>query len=190
MEFLTDEQAAAYGSFIEEPTQPEMERFFYLDDVDRDLIALRRADHHRLGFAVQLCTVRYVGRFLEDPLDVPWPVALFDHAVAWLRRHRVLLPGVSVPARQVSTVREIAEQRLYVTVAKAARRADPRLPDDLVALLEVPEDRRISELERLRRPTRDTGRGADQVREKGAADPTLRGKELVSGYGGAGRGRW
>jgi hypothetical protein len=27
------------------------------------------------------------------------PVALFNHAVAWLRRHRVLLPGVSVLAR-------------------------------------------------------------------------------------------
>jgi hypothetical protein len=34
-----------------------LERFFYLDDVDRELIALRRSDHHRLGFAVRLGTV-------------------------------------------------------------------------------------------------------------------------------------
>nr|WP_234439636.1 DUF4158 domain-containing protein [Streptomyces wedmorensis] len=74
MEFLSDEQAEAYGTFAEEPTRPELERFFFLDDVDRDLIALRRTEHRRLGFALQMCTVRYVGLFLEDPLAVPWPV--------------------------------------------------------------------------------------------------------------------
>ncbi|NEB70183.1 DUF4158 domain-containing protein, partial [Streptomyces fulvissimus] len=58
VEFLSDEQAEAYGTFAEEPTRPELERFFFLDDVDRDLIALRRTEHHRLGFALQMCTVR------------------------------------------------------------------------------------------------------------------------------------
>jgi len=58
-----------------------MERFFFLDDVDRDLIALRRTRHHQLGFAVQMCTVRYVGRFLlDDPLDVPSSVV--EHLAA------------------------------------------------------------------------------------------------------------
>jgi hypothetical protein len=162
VEFLTDEQAASYGKFNEEPTRPELERFFYLDDEDRKLIATRRGDHNRLGFALQMCTVSYIGRFLpDDPLDVPWvviehiaeqlgiedvssikqyterlktayehaweirdvyeyheyedpewsrrfrtflhgrawtahaegPKALFDHAVGWLRKNRVLLPG-------------------------------------------------------------------------------------------------
>ncbi|GGK52169.1 DUF4158 domain-containing protein [Streptomyces flaveus] len=37
VEFLTDDQAEAYGKFVEEPTRPELERFFFLDDVDRDL---------------------------------------------------------------------------------------------------------------------------------------------------------
>ncbi len=98
------------------------------------------------------------------------PVALFDHAVAWLRRHRVLLPGVSVLARQVSGVREIAERRLHTTVAQATRRADPMLPGLLVDLLEVPDGARFSELERLRRsPTRTTGlamaRALDRVND-------------------------
>ncbi|MFJ1900516.1 Tn3 family transposase [Streptomyces sp. NPDC088115] len=235
VEFLTDEQAAAYGRFVEEPTRPELERFFFLDDVDRDLIALRRTTSHQLGFAVQMCTVRYVGRFLvDDPLDVPWsaiehlaaqlqiedasvvkryteraktayehaweirdaygyrpfedaewgrkfraflhgrawtgaegPVALFNQAVGWLRRHRVLLPGVSVLAKQVASVRQVAEKRLYATVASAARRADASLSEDLVALLGVPEGRRISELERLRRPpTRTTGASLAKALER------------------------
>ncbi|WP_436771318.1 Tn3 family transposase [Yinghuangia sp. YIM S09857] len=225
VEFLTDEQAEAYGRFVEEPTRPELERFFHLDDEDRKLIAKRRGDHNRLGFALQMCTVRYLGLFLADPLEVPWPViehmarqlgvedisvvkryterqmtpyehaweirdaygyrvyedpvwarrfrtflhgrawthaegpvALFNHAVGWLRRHRVLLPGVSVLARQVSEVRVIAEARLHATVARAARRADPALPGDLVALLETPAGKRYSHLELLRRPpTKTTG---------------------------------
>ncbi|HEV7453113.1 MAG TPA: DUF4158 domain-containing protein [Pseudonocardiaceae bacterium] len=52
VEFLTDEQAAAYGRFVEEPTRPELERFFFLDDMDRDLIALRRTTAHHLGFVI------------------------------------------------------------------------------------------------------------------------------------------
>ena len=51
-----------------------MERFFVLDEVDRKLVEDRRGEHNRLGLMLQATTVRYVGRFLEDPLDVPWPV--------------------------------------------------------------------------------------------------------------------
>ncbi len=72
VEFLSDEQVAAHGRFAVARSVAEVERFFYLDDVDRDLVALRRSDQHRLGFAVQLGTARALGRFLEDPLDVPW----------------------------------------------------------------------------------------------------------------------
>jgi TnpA family transposase len=82
VEFLTDEQAEVYGKFTEEPTRPELERFFFLDDEDWKLIGKRRGDHNRLGFALQMCTVRYIGLFLEDPLAVPWPVV--EHLAAQL----------------------------------------------------------------------------------------------------------
>ncbi|WP_067144018.1 Tn3 family transposase [Microtetraspora malaysiensis] len=230
-DFLSEEQRAAYGTFGELPLLADLEKFFFLDAFDRNVIAQSRQDSHRLGVAVQIGTVRYKGLFLEDPLGVPWPVvdylaeqlgigdpsqvkrygerpktgyehawmirdaygyrvfedrscwegrvlakgfltflhgrawthaegptALFDQAVAWLRRHRVLLPGVTVLERLVGGVREQADERLYGTVARQAARADSGLPRALVGLLEVPEGARLSELERLRQaPKRQSG---------------------------------
>ncbi|MET9340726.1 DUF4158 domain-containing protein [Nonomuraea sp. NPDC003804] len=54
-----------------------MERVFFLDDEDRARVAQRRGRHMRLGFALQLVTVRWLGTFLEDPLDVPGAVLEF-----------------------------------------------------------------------------------------------------------------
>jgi hypothetical protein len=77
VEFLTDDEAAAYGRYADAPSQAELEKIFFLDDEDRALVARRRGDHMKLGFALQLVTVRYLGLFLEDPLDVPAVVAGF-----------------------------------------------------------------------------------------------------------------
>ncbi|MBN6056647.1 DUF4158 domain-containing protein, partial [Nonomuraea sp. RK-328] len=91
------------------------------------------------------------------------PVALFEQSVAWLRRHRVLLPGVTVLERLVGSVRERADVRMYAVVAKQVRRADPGLPGALSGLLVVPEGSRISELEKLRQAPKRTS-GTEMVR--------------------------
>ncbi len=77
VEFLTDEEAAAHGRFTGPPPQPDLDRVFYLDDDDLGLVRRHRGEHMRAGFALQLTTVRWLGTFLDDPLDVPGDVLEF-----------------------------------------------------------------------------------------------------------------
>jgi Domain of unknown function (DUF4158) len=73
VEFLSDDQAAAYERFVGDLSRSELEGFFLLDGTALDLIATKRGEHNRLGVGLQIGTVRCLGHFLtEDPLEVPW----------------------------------------------------------------------------------------------------------------------
>ncbi len=184
--FLTAEQQRRYGRYAGEPDQAQLDRYFHLDTAARELVDVRRGQHNRLGFAVQLGTVRFLGTFLPDPVDVPWSVAahlaaqlgiadpgvlkqyavrdgtnrlhageiqqaygyrdftdpavqqdllgwleartalaserpgvLFDLATARLLEAKVLLPGPTVLARLVASVRDQAATRLWQSLAMA-----------------------------------------------------------------------
>jgi hypothetical protein len=53
VEFLSDDQV--YGRFPSGFTRGELERYFFLDDVDRGLVEAKRRPHNRLGFVILSC---------------------------------------------------------------------------------------------------------------------------------------
>ena len=46
VEFLSDEEAAAFGCYAGPPSRAELDRMFYLDDADLKLVAKRRCPEH------------------------------------------------------------------------------------------------------------------------------------------------
>ena len=77
--FLTAAQRDRYGRYPEVVTPNDLSRCFHLSDDDRAQIMSCRGHHNRLGFALQLSTVRYLGTFLDDPIAVPTSVLQSCH---------------------------------------------------------------------------------------------------------------
>ena len=56
VDFLTDSQYKSYAKYPEKLTQEQLDKFFYLDDKDKELISACRRDYNQLGYAIQLTT--------------------------------------------------------------------------------------------------------------------------------------
>ncbi|MGD1699853.1 Tn3 family transposase [Dapis sp. BLCC M229] len=220
--FLTSEQQDSYGRYVGEPTKVQLANYFYLDDTAKKLVQKRRGDYNRLGFAIQLCTVRFLGTFLTNPIDVPpgvvnylaaqlkiedvdclskylvrfnthwehtliikkcygyrdfnsqpahwrlvrwlyqraWssgesPSMMFDLTTARLVELKILLPGVTVLSRLISTVRERVAHRTWKILSKLP---NWKQIEQLEALIVVDEKAKSTPLEQLRKsPTRSSG---------------------------------
>jgi hypothetical protein len=77
VDFLTNKQKETYGIFPREVASEILHKYFHLDDYDKSLIKVCRRDHNKLGYALQLTTVRFIGEFLANPLDVPEVVKVY-----------------------------------------------------------------------------------------------------------------
>src|SRR5665648_787685 len=115
--FLTNQQYENYGRYTTAPSPHDLDKYFHLDDADLALIAKKRGKHNRLGFAVQLGTVRYLGTFLTDPMDVPALVLL-----TLAKQLRIeSLEGVLTYSVSEQRWEHAAEIRIWVSLTKTAK---------------------------------------------------------------------
>jgi hypothetical protein len=69
--FITQDQRDRFGRYAEVPSREELERYFHLNDEDHEVIQKLRGNHNRLGYAVLLTTVRFVGVLPDKPAETP-----------------------------------------------------------------------------------------------------------------------
>jgi hypothetical protein len=112
-------------------------RHYHLSETDLSVVRSRRGAHNRLGFAVQLCLLRYPGIVLARSL------------VETLRREQVIVPAVEVVERACAEALTLGTRRVYAALTRPLLEAER---ERLGSLLEVRDGTRFSTLAWLRQP--------------------------------------
>lgn len=66
VDFLTDKQKESYRIFPKTLDLEILHKYFDVDDYDRSLIANCRRNYNKLGYTLQLTTVRFLGIFCKS----------------------------------------------------------------------------------------------------------------------------
>ena len=74
---FSETELARLASFPEEIPGDDLIRAFTLTGADRDLVAIRRGAANRLGLALQLCALRYLGFVPRNLSAAPRSAACF-----------------------------------------------------------------------------------------------------------------
>jgi hypothetical protein len=75
--FLTAAERDRLNRFPTLIPDEDLRAFFLLSDADQTAINHQREDHTRLGFALQLCALRYLGFAPHDLHTTPWEVVAY-----------------------------------------------------------------------------------------------------------------
>lgn len=87
--FLTSEYKEKYGKYSAEISEIQLSKYFHLDKTDLEFISNRRGDQNRLGVALQLTSIRFLGASLSDLSSIPTNVQMF---VA----HQIKIKNISI----------------------------------------------------------------------------------------------
>jgi len=77
VQFLSQADHDQLNRFPQEISHEELNSFFLLSSADYQEIDAIRGDHNRLGFALQLGCLRYLGFFPDDLLQIPQGVVQY-----------------------------------------------------------------------------------------------------------------
>ena len=75
--FISLSERENLNRFPSDIPEDDLIAFFTLSTIDKGLLLNRRGDHNRLGFALQLCTVRYLGYCPDDLAHIPQTVTSY-----------------------------------------------------------------------------------------------------------------
>lgn len=123
VQFLSGSDHDRLNRFPQEITEVDLDRFFWLSPDDHRVILGLRGDPNRLGFALFLCCLRYLGFLPEPLLQLPAPV--IECVAVQLP---VSVDALSLYGKRTSTQRNHQRQ---VQVLLGYRRVSPL---DLLAL--------------------------------------------------------
>lgn len=100
VQFLSEAEHKSLNRFPSEVSSEDLNRFFLLSDKELSILKQLRAEHNRLGFALQLCCLRYLGFFPEE-LQLP------ELVIKYVARQLQLIPELLVfYGKRSSTQRE------------------------------------------------------------------------------------
>ena len=100
VQFLSEAEHKSLNRFPSEVSSEDLNRFFLLSDQELSILKQLRAEHNRLGFALQLCCLRYLGFFPEE-LQLP------EQVIKYLAQQLQLIPELLVfYGKRSSTQRE------------------------------------------------------------------------------------
>jgi len=74
---LSKEQRKYFGKFPGIPSEEQLSEYFFLDDNDLAIIDELRTETNKLGFAIQLGVLRFIGTFPRSFDDAPYDVVKY-----------------------------------------------------------------------------------------------------------------
>jgi TnpA family transposase len=108
-ELLTADQRADFVQIPADMTERELETYYTFSQYDLEIIKRHRRDHNRLGFAIQLCVLRYPGWSLSDVEPIP------DYVIQYIARQIDANPeSFSLYAKRDPTKHEHMEEIRHV----------------------------------------------------------------------------